>query len=74
MPLVFRLQSGLSRSLVQKIKFAAPMYCESHWVSGDVYDASRQLHIRVVRSRFYSHHIVGVSRGYTDHHQGRGQP
>ena len=57
MPLVFHLFSGLSCSLVQKIKFAAPMYCESHWVSGDVYDAFRGLHVRVARSQFCSHHM-----------------
>ena len=39
MPLVFCLLFCLSRFLVQKIKFAVPMYGESHWVSGEVYDA-----------------------------------
>ena len=57
MPFVVRLLSGLSRSLVQKIPFAAPIYCESHWVSGDVYDAFRRSHVRVARSRFCSHHM-----------------
>ena len=57
MPLVFRLLSCLSRFLVQKIKFAAPIYCESYRVSGDVYDAFRRSHIRVARSHFCSHHM-----------------
>ena len=58
MPLVFCLLSCLSRFLVLKIIFAAPMYCESHWVSGDVYDAFKRLHIRMARSRFHSHHML----------------
>ena len=52
MPLVFHLLSCFSRFLVQKIKFAMPMYYESHWVSGDVYDAFRRSHVCVARSRF----------------------
>ena len=57
MPLVFHLLSCLSRFLVQKVKFAAPMYGESHWVSGEVYDAFRRSQARVARSRFCSHHM-----------------
>ena len=57
MPLVFHLLSYFSRFLVQKVKFAAPMYGESHWVAGDVYDAFRRSHVRVARSHFCSHHM-----------------
>ena len=56
MPFVVFLFSCLSRFFVQKIQFAAPMYFESHWVSGDVQDAFRRAHVRVVRSHFRSHH------------------
>ena len=56
MPFVVFLFSCLSRFFVQKIQFAAPMYFESHWVSGDVHNAFWQSHVRVVRSRFLSHH------------------
>ena len=56
MPFVVFLFSCLSRFFVQKIQFAAPMYFESHWVSGDVHNAFWRLHVRVVRSRFRSHH------------------
>ena len=56
MPFVVSLLSCLSRFLVQKIQFAAPMYFESHWISGDVYDAFKHSHVRVARSRFRSHH------------------
>ena len=56
MPFVVLLFSGLSHFLVQKIQFTAPMYIESHWVSGDVHDAFRRPHVRVVRRRLCSHH------------------
>ena len=56
MPFVVLLFSCLSRFLVQKVQFTAPMYIESHWVSGDVHDAFRRPHVRVVRRRLCSHH------------------
>ena len=56
MPFVVLVFSCLSRFLVQKIQFMAPIYIESHWVSGDVHDAFRRPHVRVVRRRLSSHH------------------
>ena len=56
MPFVVFLFSRLSRFFVQKIQFAAPIYFESHWVSGDVHDAFRRSHVRMVRSVLRSHH------------------
>ena len=49
MPFVVCLLSCLLRFLVQKIQFTAPMYIESHWVSGDVHDEFKRSHIRVAR-------------------------
>ena len=56
MPFIVFLLSFLSRFLVQKIQFAAPMYFESHQISGDVHNAFRRSHVRVERSSFRSHH------------------
>ena len=56
MPFVVFLFSCLSRFFVQKVQFTAPVYIKSHWVFGDVHDAFRRAHVRVVRSRFLSHH------------------
>ena len=56
MPFVVLLFSCFSRFLIQKIQFTAPIYIESHWVPGDVHDAFRRPHVRVVRRRLCSHH------------------
>ena len=56
MLLVFCVLSRLSCFLVQKIQFAASMYGESHWVSGDVHDAFKQSDVHMARSQFRSHH------------------
>ena len=56
-PLVFCLMFCLSGLLIQYVKFTAPMYCKSHWISCYVYDAFKWSYFRMPRSGFSSHHM-----------------
>ena len=57
MPLVICLLFPLSCSLIKQVKFTAPMYCKSHWISCYVDNTFKRAYLCMPRSRFYSHHV-----------------
>ena len=54
----YKLLDAFGLMLVGPVKtITAPLYSESYWISGDVYDAFKWSYLRLPRSRFRSHHM-----------------